>query len=143
MRGEISFARDPDSLIIFTRHEEEGAFAVELVLRNLPPVDPFVVQWHFPLFQRNADLDPGKLKQAGGRSTKTTAEEVLKCLGDQSLTTGEWREDCESELGIGKTTFFNLRAELEAAGRVQKSIVTRKWERIQSKSRNSGTDFDQ
>jgi hypothetical protein len=29
-----TFARDPDSLITFTKHEEEGAFTVEMVLAN-------------------------------------------------------------------------------------------------------------
>jgi AAA domain len=33
--GSGVFARDPDSLIIFTKHEQEGAFTVELTLRNL------------------------------------------------------------------------------------------------------------
>ena len=29
--GSGVFARDPDSLVVFTRHEEEGAFVVEMV----------------------------------------------------------------------------------------------------------------
>jgi hypothetical protein len=31
----LVFARDPDSLVIFTRHEEEGAFVVEMILLDL------------------------------------------------------------------------------------------------------------
>ena len=43
--GSGVFARDPDSLVVFTKHEEEGAFAGEMIVRNLPPVAPFVVRW--------------------------------------------------------------------------------------------------
>jgi hypothetical protein len=56
-------ARDPDSLVIFTKHEEPGAFTVEMILRNLPPVHPFVVQWEYPQFVRKDGLDPSRLKQ--------------------------------------------------------------------------------
>jgi len=41
--GSGVLARDPDSLITFTRHEEQDAFTVEMTLRNLAPVEPFVV----------------------------------------------------------------------------------------------------
>src|SRR3954462_16003810 len=70
--GSGVFARDPDSLIPFTKHEEEGAFTVEMVLRNLPPVEPFVVKWEWPLFRRASQLDPARLKQAGGRPARFT-----------------------------------------------------------------------
>jgi len=43
--GSGVFARDPDSLINFTRHEKEDAFTVEAALRNFKPVEPFVVRW--------------------------------------------------------------------------------------------------
>jgi AAA domain len=36
--GSGVFARDPDSLIIFTAHENPGSFAVETILRNFPQV---------------------------------------------------------------------------------------------------------
>jgi hypothetical protein len=44
-------------LVVFTKHEEEGAFVVEKILRNLPPVKPFVVEWQYPLFVREGSLD--------------------------------------------------------------------------------------
>src|ERR1051326_1856867 len=121
--GSGVFARDPDSLITFTKHEEEGAFTVEMVLRNLPPVEPFVVRWHPPLFRRADELDPTKLKQAGGRPPEHTNEELLECLGDKRLTKDEWKAACEKEYGMGRTCFYKLRKELEAAGKVLKSAV--------------------
>src|ERR1041384_6542998 len=79
--GSGVFARDSDSLITFTKHEEEGAFAVEMVLRNLPPIEPFVVRWDWPLFEREEGLDPSRLKQAGGRPPKHTADDLLQRPG--------------------------------------------------------------
>jgi hypothetical protein len=62
--GSGVFARDPDSLVFFTPHREEGCFAVEMVLRNLPPVKKFVARWQYPLFVPDDSLNPDELKQA-------------------------------------------------------------------------------
>jgi hypothetical protein len=62
--GSGVFARDPDSLIFFTAHKEEGCFTVEMVLRNLPPVKKFVARWQHPLFVPDDSLNPDELKQA-------------------------------------------------------------------------------
>jgi predicted transcriptional regulator len=67
MSGSGVFARDPDSILIFTRHEEEGAFTVEPVLRNFPPVTPFVIRWNYPTFEMADDLNPDDLRQSAGR----------------------------------------------------------------------------
>jgi RecA-family ATPase len=48
--GSGVFARDPDSLLNFTRHEERDCFTVEMTLRNHPPQKPFVVKWEYPCF---------------------------------------------------------------------------------------------
>jgi len=46
--GSGVFARDPDSILNFTRHEEQDAFTVEATLRNHKPIEPFVVRWQYP-----------------------------------------------------------------------------------------------
>jgi hypothetical protein len=63
--GSGVFARDPDVILNFTRHEEKDAFTVEATLRNSPPIDPFVVRWQYPLMHRDNTLDPARLKQVG------------------------------------------------------------------------------
>ena len=141
--GSGVFARDPDSLITFTKHEEEGAFTVEMVLRNLPPVEPFVVAWDWPLFRRAESLDPARLKQAGGRPPRYSPETLLKCLGDQRLTSTEWRKVCSAEKGVSNGKFFELLKGVEEAGKVQKSVVDGKWQQIQHHSRNSNHENDQ
>lgn len=52
--GSGAFARDPDSILILTRHEEDNAFTVEATLRNHAPIEPFVVRWDFPLMRRDS-----------------------------------------------------------------------------------------
>jgi hypothetical protein len=141
--GSGVFARDPDSLITFTRHEEEGAFAVEFVLRNLAPVDPFVVRWEYPLFRREAGLDPAKLKQVGGRPAKYSPEDLLKVLGDRRLKTGEWSQLANEEFGVPNGSFFALRRELETAQKVQKSVIDGRWEALQNHSKTSHPYKDQ
>ena len=47
--GSGVFARDPDSLLNFTRHQTEDCYTVEATLRNFPPMTPFAVRWQFPL----------------------------------------------------------------------------------------------
>jgi len=80
--GSGVFARDPDSLLIFTQHETEDAFAVEPILRNFAPVTPFVVRWKFPLMQLADDLDPAKLKQKAGRKKEHDPKKLLAAIAD-------------------------------------------------------------
>ena len=78
--GSGVFARDPDSLLIFTKHEADGAFTVEPILRNFAPATPFAVRWEYPLMQLADDLDPAKLKQAGGRKKQHVLKELLAAI---------------------------------------------------------------
>jgi len=75
--GSGVFARDPDSILVMTRHEVENAFTVEATLRNFPPTLPFCVEWKFPLLVP-VNLDPQAIKQSGARSkTQPTNEEFV------------------------------------------------------------------
>jgi AAA domain/DnaB-like helicase N terminal domain len=141
--GSGVFARDPDSLVVFTKHEEEGAFVVEMILRNLPPVAPFVVKWQYPLFLRENSLDPTRLKQMGGRPAKHKADDLLDLLGDQRLKSGQWSKLASTELGITNGPFFALVNKLEDAGEVQKSALDAKWERVQKRSKTPRYDKDE
>ena len=63
--GSGVFARDPDSILNFTKHEENDCFTVDATLRNHPPIKPFVVRWEYPLMCADATLNPSELKQPG------------------------------------------------------------------------------
>jgi len=113
------FARDPDAIIVLTRHEEDDAFAVESMLRNLPPVEPFAVRWNFPLMEVANDLDPAKLKNAVGRKKIHSDDDILSVLPADGLKTEEWKKLC-LENGVSKATFFRLLEDLKTTGKIQK-----------------------
>jgi RecA-family ATPase len=50
--GASVFGRDPDALLIMTPHEQPDAFTVSPILRDLPPVPEFVIQWTSQHFAR-------------------------------------------------------------------------------------------
>ncbi len=104
-----------------TEHDEgPDYYAVDATLRNFPPMESFVVQWRFPLFDRRGDLDPTKLKRAG-RPAKYSTEELLSALTD-GMKSGEWEKAAG---GMSNGTFLRLREELEEAGKVEKR--EQKW----------------
>jgi len=119
--GSGVFARDPDSILNFTAHEEADAFTLEATLRNHKPVQPFVVRWLYPLMRRDEGLDPAKLKQAGGRPKRYTADTIIAVLKGQQLESGNWLKLASSETGIGRTSFYDL---LEKAKRDPKLMQT-------------------
>ena len=127
--GSGVYARDPDTILVLTRHEQDEAFSVESTLRNHPPVPPFVVRWAFPLMQRDDQLDPTKLKQVNGRPKAHAADELLDLLGDKDLSPAAWQALALKESGIKETTFHRLRRELMAAGKVRKSPVNGLWQK--------------
>ena len=141
--GSGVFARDPDSLVTFTRHEEEGAFTIEMTLRNLAPVAPFVARWDWPLFRRADGLDPNRLKQVGGRPVSHTAETLLELLGNDRLSTAEWKRLAADEYGVTRSRFYPLLKALVEAEKVAKSRVDGKWEQIRTPSQNWYDEKDQ
>jgi hypothetical protein len=65
--GSGVFARDPDSILTMTAHEELECLSVEPTLRNFPPIAPFVVRWEWPVFVRDENLNPDELRKPGPR----------------------------------------------------------------------------
>ena len=96
------------------------------ILRNFAPVAPFVVGWQWPVFRRKDELDPPKLKSAGGR-----------------LSSEEWEKLCIAQSGMSRSRFYKLLKELKGSKKLQKSLVDQKWELIQAKSRNYDPNNDQ
>jgi RecA-family ATPase len=96
--GSGVFARDPDVILTMTPHEEKDAYVVDLTLRALPQVDPFVVRWQGVKFERDARADATKVKQPGKAATvlsKATykAGSVAKLYGDELETMPPLKHD--------------------------------------------------
>lgn len=119
--GSGVFARDPDSIMTMTRHEEVNCFTVESTLRNFPPLSPFVVRREHPLMKRAPELDPKKLKSVGKPfEAKYSTDSLLKILSDKNLSYAEWKEQCLSSTAMSEGTFKNLRRKLEEEGQIEK-----------------------
>ncbi len=76
--GSGVFARDPDVILTMTPHQDDDAHVIDLTLRALPPVKPFVVRWNASLFIPDRDADPERLKAAQGTEKKEKAKATYK-----------------------------------------------------------------
>lgn len=116
--GSGVFARDPDSILTFTKHEEEEAFTVEAILRNHAHVEPFAVRWQFPLMRRADELDPARLKQPG-RKPRLGITAVLNAIthttADNPVSATEWA----NRLGIARTTLNGYLTDLNSSGLIK------------------------
>jgi len=113
--GSGVFARDPDTILTLTKHDEEDCYTVDPILRNFAPVESFVVKWEFPLMTRQACLDPKKLKNAGGSPKRFHAEDLLTYLQEPRTVT-DWKREAMNETGMSDRTFQKLKKELVDGG---------------------------
>lgn len=65
--GSGVIARDGDTIISLTPHEEEDCFTMDFVVRDFEPVAPRVLRWQYPYFRADASLDPQNLKLPKGK----------------------------------------------------------------------------
>lgn len=131
--GSGVFARDPDTILNFTRHEEEDAFTVEATLRNFKSIEPLVVRWLYPLMRRDESLDPSRLKKPAGRKPEHDPEELLQALPGSGLSLKDWQGAASEQCGVSGTTFHRLRRALEKRGKVLKDNTTHKWQPTKTK----------
>lgn len=111
--GSGVFARDPDTIIPFTKHEEENCFVIEPILRNLAPVEPFVIRWNHPLFSRDEDLNPDNLKQAnGGKKKEHDPLILLSKIRDRGKENPVSISDWAKLAGVKRTTLADYLPEL-------------------------------
>jgi hypothetical protein len=80
MSGAGAWARDPDSLVVMTPHEEDDCFTVSMTLRNLPRVEDFVVEWIYPIMRVATELNPEALRRPQGRNKVCTDNEFLEAV---------------------------------------------------------------
>lgn len=117
--GSGVFARDPDSILTLTPHEEPFCYTVEATLRNFPHLAPFVIRWSFPLFQP-VSLDAGKLKKVG-RPEAVPAGDVLERLGEEGMSPKDWLAAVQEIHDLSRASFYRILEKLVATRQVQKS----------------------
>ncbi len=131
--GSGVFTRDPDSLINFTPHEEPDSFVVECILRNLPPIPPFVVTWNYPLMERNVELDPTKLKTAMGRPKECDSDDLLSLLSTERLSGKDWEAKAKDSLKMSRASFYRLKSDLKSQNKIWFSQVDDCWVKLEKK----------
>lgn len=87
IRGSSAKGGDVDAAIILRKHEVQDCYRVDVVHRELPPVQPFCIGWNFPLMEIRTDLDPESMKKA--KAGRTPSHDPKKLLAFIRNTTAE------------------------------------------------------
>lgn len=128
--GGGSINRHPDSLLTLTKHQQDGAFTVDVVTRDFAPLLPFVVKWQYPLLVSDSRLDPGQIKKPAGRGVQYSAKdvlEVLRTVDDELPSVKEVFELIKCETGMSERTFYSLWKALQTSGEIFKSKLSGNW----------------
>jgi hypothetical protein len=109
--GTGLFARDADSIVTLTSldYPDRRAYGVETTLRNFRTLEPFAVEWKFPLMVPNNTLNPNKLKQPG-RKALCSAADIASVLNKPAKST-KWLTAARAKFSISESTYHRLRRE--------------------------------
>jgi hypothetical protein len=78
MSGAGAWARDPDSIMVLTPHEEPDCYTVNAILRNLPQLPEFVLAWDYPLMRLANDLNPDALRRPQAKNKVCSDKEFIE-----------------------------------------------------------------
>ena len=116
--GSGVFARNPDSLVVLTPHEEdERTFTCEVTLRNFSPMDAFVVQWSYPLFRQNFGLNPDRLKRPGAQKSMED-DRFLSEMGSKEWQAGDLARHIVEKCKVSESTAYRYLKRLTKAKKI-------------------------
>jgi DNA-binding transcriptional ArsR family regulator len=122
MSGAGAWARDPDSIMVLTPHEEADCFTVTSILRNLPQLHEFVVAWDFPLMRVAGDLNPDALRRPQSKNKVCSDKEFLDAvMTDDGKSFTKIMQEAKSALNLSQSTAQRALKRLETAGLVRNS----------------------
>jgi len=123
--GSGVVARDGDTIITLTPHEEEDCFTMDFTLRDFAPVKSNVLRWQYPFFRVDPRLDPEALKQPKGKaktslSVEDLEEKIIEYL--QNATAPQSADEVAVKLGSEKRvrTLLKIMAEQEKISSTQR-----------------------
>lgn len=118
--GSGVWGRDPDTFIVVTPHQVQGAFTIDITLRNHPEKNAFVVRWNFPVMELDRELDPAMLREPPSprtnRAVKYTAEQLWRLFLDQApfATVSDLYDAAFADGFVSKADFKKLILKLKA-----------------------------
>jgi hypothetical protein len=120
IRGSSAKGGDVDAAMILRKHEIDGCYRVDLIHRELPPVDPFCIGWEFPLMVLRQDLSPDAMKKAkAGRRKAHDPKRLLAAIMDSSaeepVSIAAWAKSA----GLPRQTLADYLPELRSRGWIQ------------------------
>ena len=119
--GSGVFARDPDTIMGLTAHEEDNCYTVHSALRNFPGKEPFVVEWDFPLFSLREDLDAGKLKRPGQKVTAGRILSEIESAGGQGVNPSEFIPSMAAKFDVTNRTISRALKSLNDTKKIHKT----------------------
>jgi hypothetical protein len=105
--GSGVWARDADTIMTITQHEDDDVYVVETTVRNFPAVPPVGVRWQYP-----------KLRKAG-RAGKFKEQDVLELLPDDGMTYTDWMGKAVKTLRMSESTFKGIKKRLQEGHKVE------------------------
>ncbi len=122
MSGAGAWARDPDSILVLTPHEEPDCFTVSAILRNLPQLPEFVVEWAYPVMKLAADLNPEALRRPQSKKKRCSDREFMdEAIGTEPKAFGTIVRDACRIFKMSDRTAARYLTRLVAAGLVVQS----------------------
>lgn len=101
-------------------------------------MEPFCVEFDYPLMKRRADMDPRKLKKAGAAQAKFHPHQLLITLGNKQLTTKEWEDATCQAYHMSKRTFADKKRILVE----RKSVTCVNEDKWQATGQLTGGDLE-
>lgn len=120
MSGASSWARDPDTLMIFTPHECEESFTITTVVRNHPPVKDFCVTWKYPLMTRDDSLDPRQIEKDPSRTDTDAIRVIIDEISQGAKSYDEISRHCKDRFMMNEPQIKSALQKLLLTGRIGK-----------------------
>lgn len=122
MSGAGAWVRDPDSVMVMTPHEQNNCFTVTSILRNLPQVPEFVVEWDFPVMRIEPDLNPASLLKPQAKNKMCSdATFIEQAIGDGVASNKAIVREAKDLLGMSPRTVNSYLKRLTNNGILVKS----------------------
>lgn len=120
MSGAGAWARDPDTIVVLTPHEEPDHFTVTSILRNLPQLPEFVVGWDYPLMQVASDLNPDALRRPQSKNKVCSDREFVEgVMTTEGQTFTKIVTEAKSILKMSRSTCQRALNRLTQAGLIR------------------------